>query len=221
MSSQNIDQETVDQLDKVLEDLSTDNEIIIFMLNEHQVSIQGIIYELKRNFKEAFQIESFKDRFVDVFFDYDYIVGDFSGNLLRLRGFYDEGRNNAPLDQTITRLEDYLMESVNFGAPYFVLERSEKIEVLPIEKRDYSRSQSNQRNKNRKKRQHSGQKRNRKERFYSKKGQINKSTGKGEKPRIQRVNKDLETTPKDKIIEEKAIKSTKKTFQIVRKEENR
>lgn len=133
MTNRQDGRETMEQLDKILDDLATENTSI-FMPGDDQVSIQGEIYHLKRNFKDAFQVNTFKKRFVDIFFDYDYIVGDFSGDLLRLRGFYDEGRNNAPLDQIITRLEDYLMESVNFGAPYFVLERVQKLDILPIEK---------------------------------------------------------------------------------------
>lgn len=207
------------QLDQVLDQLSTEN-LAIFMLDDEQVSIQGVIYKIKRNFKEAFQVETFKDRFVDVFFDYDYIVGDFSGNLLRLRGFYDEGRHNAALDQTITRLEDYLMESVNFGAPYFVLERAEKLEKLPIEERDFNRSSGKKsgRKKDRQRRPRKSSRRGRQVSNKNKSAKNNRTNHQAKKPAIKKIkqkeNKQSSSEPKAKKVVAK-----QKSFKIIQKKD--
>ena len=53
--------------------------------------------------------------------DSDYIVGDWSNEQLRLRGFYKDDRPVTDAEK-ISRLEDYLLEYCSYGCAYFVLE---------------------------------------------------------------------------------------------------
>lgn len=92
-------------------------------LSEKEFSINGIVYALVENYREAFQEEVFATRFVDWLASYDYIIGDWGFEQLRLRGFYGEQAKKAPLEWKISSLEDYLYEYCNFGCPYFVVER--------------------------------------------------------------------------------------------------
>lgn len=210
MTNRPDDRETMEQLDKILDDLATEN-ISIFMPSDDQVSIQGEMYHLKRNFKNAFQVDAFKKRFVDVFFDYDYIVGDFSGDLLRLRGFYDEDRNNAPLDQIITRLEDYLMESVNFGAPYFVLERVQKLDTLPIEKDKGKYSQDQKRKKrNHQRGKHRSNRSPHGRRGHYQRAKLNEQEGKRSKSK-------RESSSQSTKDDAKAMSKADKSFRIIKK----
>ncbi|TDQ40443.1 YutD family protein [Aureibacillus halotolerans] len=87
------------------------------------IQIQGNQYEIIENFREAFKEDVFKERYSDILNKYDYIVGDWGYNQLRLRGFYDDDQNKAPFDKKISTLQDYLYEYCNFGCPYFVLGR--------------------------------------------------------------------------------------------------
>ncbi|WP_018659952.1 YutD family protein [Allofustis seminis] len=112
-------------------------------------------YKLQTNFRDAFDIEQFKARYIDYLTTFDYIVGDIASEKLRLRGFYDESRSQVHEDQWITRLDDYLIEYCNFGAPYFVLERVEKLDEIPIRKQD------REHDKRRKNRQNSRRRRSR------------------------------------------------------------
>ena len=54
---------------------------------------------------------------------YDYIVGDWGYEQLRLKGFFDKDNRKALPDQRIDMLEDYLYEYCNFGCAYFVIQR--------------------------------------------------------------------------------------------------
>ena len=64
---------------------------------------------------------AFNQRFSEVLTKFDYIVGDWSNEQLRLRGFYKDDRTEENLEK-ISRLQDYLLEYCSYGCAYFVLE---------------------------------------------------------------------------------------------------
>lgn len=74
-------------------------------------------FELLKDFKECFEIKTFNDRYVDYLDKYDYIVGDFSSEMLRLKGFTED---------TYKMVADYLKESCNPNTAYFILKRKGK-----------------------------------------------------------------------------------------------
>lgn len=90
------------------------------------VCINNICYEVLKDEREAFNEEAFRDRFIDVLSRYDYIVGDWGYNQLRLRGFFDDRNQKATYDTKISTLQDYLHEYCNFGCAYFVLKKVHK-----------------------------------------------------------------------------------------------
>lgn len=85
--------------------------------------IGGKIYELVQDHKNGWNPEAFRDRYSEVLDRYDYIIGDWGYNQLRLKGFYREGHPKANKDTSISVLSDYLNEYCNFGCAYFVLHR--------------------------------------------------------------------------------------------------
>lgn len=76
------------------------------------------------NYKEAFDLTAFHQRFSEILNKFDYIVGDWGNEQLRLRGFYrdEKAKENA---EKISRLQDYLLEYCNYGCAYFVLENAQ------------------------------------------------------------------------------------------------
>ncbi|UZM98810.1 YutD family protein [Lysinibacillus sp. MHQ-1] len=52
------------------------------------IIVEGLEYELLEDFREAFQEEVFQERYSDILARYDYIVGDWGYNQLRLKGFF-------------------------------------------------------------------------------------------------------------------------------------
>ena len=80
-------------------------------------------FELVKDYREAFNLDMFIERYVNVAFDkYTYIVGDVSSEKIRLRGFNKDP--NSP--GGFTRIPDYLNESCNYNCPYFILKRVEE-----------------------------------------------------------------------------------------------
>lgn len=82
-------------------------------------------YQLEYEHKNGWNAEMFKERYSEVLERYDYIVGDWGYNQLRLRGFYQEGHPRATKDSVISSLVDYLNEYCNFGCAYFVLRKTD------------------------------------------------------------------------------------------------
>jgi uncharacterized protein YutD len=90
------------------------------------INVNGMTYEIVQEHKEAFNDEAFKERYSEILNKYDYIVGDWGYNQLRLRGFFDDQNQRATHDTKISTLMDYLYEYCNFGCAYFVLKKIRK-----------------------------------------------------------------------------------------------
>ncbi|KRM98445.1 hypothetical protein FC24_GL001330 [Loigolactobacillus rennini DSM 20253] len=95
----------------------------IVMESAEHLTINGQDYALVANYHDGFDKEKLAVRFSDILFKYDYIVGDWGYEQLRLKGFYAENNKRAHRDQLINTLQDYLYEYCNFGCAYFVLQR--------------------------------------------------------------------------------------------------
>lgn len=80
-------------------------------------------FRLVANHREGFDAQKLGERYSDVLSRYDYIVGDWGYEQLRLKGFFRADNRRAHPDQRIDSLEDYLYEYCNFGCAYFVIER--------------------------------------------------------------------------------------------------
>lgn len=88
------------------------------------IQIQGKTYELVKEYKDGWNPEAFRSRFSEVLDRYDYIVGDWGYNQLRLKGFFKEGNGKAK-EPNISVFQDYINEYCNFGCAYFVLHKVE------------------------------------------------------------------------------------------------
>ena len=92
-----------------------------FQVNGYKVETEGIAFTLVENIKEAFDVTVLNQRFSEVLTKFDYVVGDWSNEQLRLRGFYKDDRTEEKIEK-ISRLQDYLLEYCSYGCAYFVLE---------------------------------------------------------------------------------------------------
>lgn len=100
--------------------------------SETRVLIDNRPYDLVSNYRDGFEIEKLMERFSQILTKYDYIVGDWGYDQLRLRGFYKTENKKAYRSQCIDTLEDYLYEYCNFGCSYFVLHNLEIQKPEPI-----------------------------------------------------------------------------------------
>ena len=87
------------------------------------VTIGDKVFHLIYNHSDGFNQEKLEQRYSDIFAKYDYLVGDWGHEQLRLKGFFSSSRKKMPDELKISHLEDYIKEYMNFGAAFFVLKR--------------------------------------------------------------------------------------------------
>lgn len=87
------------------------------------IHITGKTYEVVTDHKNGWNAEAFKDRYSDVLDRYDYIIGDWGYNQLRLKGFFRDNNPKSNKDTSFSSMVDYINEYCNFGCAYFVVEK--------------------------------------------------------------------------------------------------
>lgn len=93
----------------------------------------GNAYSLVHEHKSGWNPEVFRERFSDVLERFDFIVGDWGYNQLRLRGFYRDGHPRATKESAISSFIDYINEYCNFGCAHFVLSKVDSNALPPGE----------------------------------------------------------------------------------------
>lgn len=90
--------------------------------SEDAFKINGHPYRVLIDYKNAFDIDKLADRYSTILSKYDYIVGDWGFDQLRLKGFYSEGNHQTQILQSEDDIQDYLYEYCNFGCAYFIIQ---------------------------------------------------------------------------------------------------
>ncbi len=122
-------QTITDEITSVLEEIIEEPEKqpqkgeLVTLVNEDELLIGTRQYKLVVDYREGFDSQKLGERYSEVLARYDYIVGDWGYEQLRLKGFFDKDNRKALPDQRIDMLEDYLYEYCNFGCAYFVIQR--------------------------------------------------------------------------------------------------
>lgn len=93
------------------------------------IKLNGQYFEVIEDYRECFDEETFVNRYSDILDKYDFIVGDFGYDQLRLKGFYKDSNKKAELSKRFSTIQDYLLEYCNFGCPYFILRRIPETEM--------------------------------------------------------------------------------------------
>ena len=167
------------------------------------VKVGGKTFHLVYNYREGFDAEKLEQRFSDIFDKYDYIVGDWGFEQLRLKGFFSVSRKKMQSENKIDRLEDYINEYCNYGCAYFVLRRvrsqdesytSERVfEDKPRQPKFEKARRRNNRNKNRSSQEK--QKKNEKKSF-----EIREKSGKKPAKIKQNEKNEKNTTSKSNFV---------------------
>ncbi len=89
---------------------------MMFVLNDNN-------YELIKDYKGAFNLEEVKGLITDYFNDYDYILGDYAYNKLRLKGFYDDDNKKATDINKISTVDEYIQKYCAYECRYFILKK--------------------------------------------------------------------------------------------------
>ena len=73
-----------------------------------KVEINGINYEIIRDDNGCFNKEEVEEKITDYFEPYDYILGDYAYEKIRLKGYYDSNNKNVNKINDIKYLDEYI-----------------------------------------------------------------------------------------------------------------
>lgn len=119
-----------EQIESILTSIASEidtSEKNVYQIDDTTLQINQQIYRVVKDYREGFDFVAFEARYQEYFEKFDFIVGDWGYEQLRLRGFYQLNKRKVPREQTIDYLEDYLKEYCNFGCRYFVLAKEEAL----------------------------------------------------------------------------------------------
>ncbi len=87
------------------------------------IKINEIEYEVIRNDQKCINEEELSDKITDYFDNFDYIVGDFSYDKVRLKGFLDVSNPKKTAINDYSKLDNYIEEYCSYGARIFILKK--------------------------------------------------------------------------------------------------
>jgi len=90
--------------------------------------INNIEYEVVENVKDCFDQQEVQEKLndVDYFNDFDYILGDYAYDKLRLKGFYSKNNKKVNDINNYDKIKDYIDNYCSFGCRYFILKKVSK-----------------------------------------------------------------------------------------------
>lgn len=88
-----------------------------------KIVLNGIEYELIKDERKVFNEQEVVSKCTDYFVPFDYIVGDYSYEKLRLKGFYDKNNKKVSKINNIENLDDYVKNYCAYGEKYFLLKK--------------------------------------------------------------------------------------------------
>lgn len=80
-------------------------------------------YELIKDYKNAFVLEEVVDLATDYFSDFDYILGDYAYNKLRLKGFYADENKRANDINRYGYVNEYIEKYCAYECRHFILKK--------------------------------------------------------------------------------------------------
>lgn len=80
-------------------------------------------YEVIKEYKNALNTEELKDKYTDYFYDFDYMLGDYSYDKLRLKGFYDKKNSNCREINDYSKIDDYINNYCSVNCGYYILKK--------------------------------------------------------------------------------------------------
>ena len=87
------------------------------------IKLDDIKYELMENYKDGFELDAVKEKFTDYFYDYDYLLGDWSYGKIRLKGFCNRTNRKCNRINDIKYKDKYIKELCSYECRYFILKK--------------------------------------------------------------------------------------------------
>ena len=90
-----------------------------------KIVLNDIEYKMIEDYRDCFDIEQVKEKLMDTdyFNSFDYLLGDYSYDKLRLKGFYKKDNKNVNDINNYEKIKDYIENYCSYGCRYFILEK--------------------------------------------------------------------------------------------------
>lgn len=90
-----------------------------------KIVLNEIQYEIVEDYRSCFNLSEVQDKMndTDYFDNYDYILGDYSYDKLRLKGFYKKENKNAKEFNNYDNIKNYIKDFCSYGCRYFILKK--------------------------------------------------------------------------------------------------
>jgi len=88
-----------------------------------KIKLEDTEYVLEKNYKDGFDLEELTNKYTDYFKDYDYILGDWAYNKLRLKGFCDKENSLFNEINDYKKIDSYIKESCAYECRYFIIKK--------------------------------------------------------------------------------------------------
>ena len=90
------------------------------------IKLENNQYEILENLNNCLNQEELVNKYTDYFEPFDYILGDYAYNKLRLKGFCDKGNERFNAINDIKTKDDYLKNLCAYKCNYFLLKKIKK-----------------------------------------------------------------------------------------------
>ena len=77
----------------------------------------------KENINDCLNLDELTEKYTDYFYEYDYILGDYAYNKLRLKGFCDKNNKMFNKINDISTKDNYLKELCAYECNYFLIKK--------------------------------------------------------------------------------------------------
>ena len=88
-----------------------------------KIKIGEVEYEILENKGDMLKVEEVSSLMTDYFDNFDYVLGDFSYDKLRLKGFCDKDNPNFKDINDISGVQNYIETFCAYKANYFLLKK--------------------------------------------------------------------------------------------------
>ena len=90
-----------------------------------KVVLNNIEYDVIEDYRDCLDKNELQEKLkdVDYFDNYDYILGDYSYDKLRLKGFCNDKNKNKNVRNDYANIKKYIEEYCSYGCKYFILEK--------------------------------------------------------------------------------------------------
>lgn len=88
-----------------------------------KITLDHLEYEVIENYKDGFDYSELEKKYIDYFYDYDYILGDWAYGKLRLKGFCNKNNSLYNHINDYNEIHNYIKNNCAYDCKYFILEK--------------------------------------------------------------------------------------------------